>query len=134
MINFRAVRRAYRSPPPPDHHVPTVEERIAAFERQRVRQAEERGLDPETEGYGEHRSLIGGRGKPPTRFEGGRRAEDMVRMAPMPLPWFDHENAHYRTRCPSPTSISKPSPPTISPATTRAPMDGLSIISSERNI
>ncbi len=102
MINFQAVRRAYRSPPPPDHHVPTIEERVAAFERQRVRQAEELGLDPETEGYGEHRSLIGGRSKLPTRFEGGRRAEDMVRMAPMPLPWFDHENAHYRTRCPEP--------------------------------
>lgn len=102
MINFQAVRRAYHSPPPPDHHVPTIEERIAAFERQRVRQAEERGLDLQAEGLGEYRSLIGGPGKPPTRFEGGRRAEDMVRMAPMPLPWFDHDNAHHRAPCRDP--------------------------------
>lgn len=99
MIDFKAVRDAYRYPPPPNDHVPTVEERIAAFERQRFRQAEERGLDTQAEGLGEHGSLVGGPGKPPTRFEGGRRAEDMVRMPPMPLPWFDHDNAHYRPPC-----------------------------------
>ena len=102
MIDFEAVRRAYHSPPPPNDHVPTVEERIAAFERQRVRQACERGLDPQTERLGEHGSLIGGPGKPPTRFEGGRRAEDMVRIPPMPLPWFAHDNARRRTPCPDP--------------------------------
>ena len=45
-----------------------------------------RGIDPKAEAIGEHGSLIGGNGKPPTRFDGGRRAEDMVRMPPMPLP------------------------------------------------
>ena len=102
MINFEAVRRAYRSPPPPGDHVPTIEERIAAFERQRVADARRRGQDLRSSRMGEYGSLIGGPGKPPTRFEGGRRAEDMARMAPMPLEWFDHENAHYRTPCPDP--------------------------------
>ena len=97
MIDFQAVRRAYHSPPPTGHHVPTVEERIAAYERQRMADAVRRGIDPTAAAIGEHGSLIGGPGKPPTRFEGGRRAEDMVRMAPMPLAWFDHENAHLRT-------------------------------------
>ena len=36
MIDFEAVRRAYYSPPPPNEHAPTVEERIAAYERQRI--------------------------------------------------------------------------------------------------
>lgn len=102
MINFESVRRAYWSPPPPGDHVPTIEERIAAFERQRVEDARKRGQDLRTSRMGEYGSLIGGPGKPPTRFEGGRRAEDMVRMPPMPLEWFDHENAHYRTPCPDP--------------------------------
>ena len=102
MIDFHAVRRAYHSPPLPGDHVPTIEERIAAFERQRVRQAKERGLDPRSERLGEHGSLIGGPDKPPTRFEGGRRAEDMVRMPPMHLTWFDHDNAHYRAPYPEP--------------------------------
>ena len=53
MIDFHAVRRAYHSPPPPNDHFPTIEERIAAFERQRVRQAEERGIDPQSERLGE---------------------------------------------------------------------------------
>ena len=74
MIDFEAVRHAYRSPPPPNDHVPTIEERIAAYEHQRVRQAQELGLDPRVEGLGEHGSLIGGPGKPPTRFEGGQFA------------------------------------------------------------
>lgn len=102
MINFQAVRRAYRSPPPPGDHVPTIEERIAAFERQRVADARQRGQDLRTSRMGEYGSLIGGPGKPPTRFEGGRRAEDMARMPPMPLEWFDHDNAHYRTPCADP--------------------------------
>ena len=51
---------------------------------------------------GEHGSLVGGPDKPPTRFEGGRRAEDMVRMAPMPLSWFDHDNARRRAPCHEP--------------------------------
>ena len=102
MIDFEAVRRAYHSPPPPNDHVPTIEERIAAFECQRVRQARERGIDPRTKGMGEHGSLIGGPGNPPTRFEGGRRAEDMVRMPPMPLAWFAHPNANRRTPCANP--------------------------------
>ena len=102
MIDFEAVRRAYRAPPPPDDHVLTIEERVAAFERQRVRQARERGIDPVAEGLGEHGTLIGGPGKRPTRFEGGRRAEDMVRMPPMPLAWFAHPNANRRTPCPNP--------------------------------
>ena len=102
MINFDAVRRAYYAPSPLDDHVPTIEERIAAFERQRVRQARERGIDPVDHGLGEHGSLIGGRGKRPTRFEGGRRPEDMVRMPPMPLDWFSHPNANRRNACPDP--------------------------------
>ena len=61
-----------------------------------------RNLDPEAEAIGEYGSLIGGPGKPATLFQGGRRAEDMVRMPPMPLPWFDHENAHLRTPCNAP--------------------------------
>ncbi len=102
MIDFKAVRRAYHSPPPPNDHVPTIEERVAAFERQRVQQARERGIDPRAEGMGEHGSLIGGPGKRPTRFEGGRRAEDMVRMPPMPLAWFSHPNANRRNACRNP--------------------------------
>lgn len=102
MIDFDAVRRAYHSPPPPDDHVPTVEERVAAYERQRMADARRRGIDPKTEAIGEYGSLIGGPGKPATFYQGGRRAEDMVRMPPMPLPWFDHENAHYRTPCADP--------------------------------
>ena len=72
-----------------------------AFERQRVRQAWERGIDPVADGLGEHGSLIGGPGKPPTRFEGGRPAEDMVRISPMPLAWFSHPNANRRNYCPN---------------------------------
>lgn len=99
MINFEAVRDAYHHPPPLGDHVPTIEERVAAFERQRVADAVARGIDLEAEALGEHGSLIGGPGKPPTHFEGGRRAENMVRMPPMPLPWFDHPNAHIRGSC-----------------------------------
>ncbi len=102
MIDFDAVRRAYHAPPPLDDHAPTIEERIAAFERQRVQQARERGIDPATEALGEHGSLIGGPSKRATRFEGGRRAEDMVRMPPMPLAWFSHPNANRRTPCSNP--------------------------------
>ena len=102
MIDFEAVRRAYHSPPPPNDHVPTIAERIAAFERQRVQQARERGIDPRAQALGEHGSLIGGPGKPPTRFEGGRRAEDMVRMPPMPLDWFAHPGANRRPPCLNP--------------------------------
>ena len=102
MIDFEAVRRAYHSPPAPGDHVPTVEERIGAYERQRMADARARNLDPEAEAIGEHGSLIGGPGKPTTFFQGGRRAEDMVRMRPMPLPWFDHENAHLRSPCEAP--------------------------------
>ena len=102
MIDFQAVRHAYRHPPPPGDHVPTIEERVAAFERQRVADAKARGIDPRAAALGEYGSLIGGPGKPPTRFEGGRRAEDMVRMPPMPLSWFDHENAHRRESCSDP--------------------------------
>ena len=102
MIDFEAVRRAYHSPPPPNEHVPTVEERIAAYERQRMADARNRGVDPAADAIGEYGSLIGGMGKPTTFFRGGRRAEDMVRMPPMPLPWFDHENAHLRTPCDEP--------------------------------
>ena len=101
MIDFDAVRPAYHTPQPLDDHVPTIEERVAAFERQRVQQARERGVDPAMEGLGEHGSLIGGPGNRPTRFEGGRRAEDMVRMPPMPLAWFSHPNATRRTPCPN---------------------------------
>ena len=102
MIDFDAVRRAYHSPPPPGDHVPTIEERIAAYERQRMADARRGGVDPETLAIGEHGSLIGGPGKPTTLFQGGRRPEDMVRMPPMPLPWFDHDNAHLRTPSPEP--------------------------------
>lgn len=102
MIDFEAVRRAYYSPP--SDSVPSVEERIGAYERQRMADAIERNLDPEAEAIGEFGSLIGGPGKPTTFFQGGRRAEDMVRMPPMPLPWFDHENAHQRTPCDDPHS------------------------------
>ena len=102
MIDFHAVRHAYHHPPVPGDHVPTIEERIAAYERQRVADAQARGVDLEAAALGESGSLIGGRGKPPTHFEGGRRAEDMVRMPPMPLSWFDHENAHHRQPCPDP--------------------------------
>lgn len=102
MIDFEAVRDAYHHPPPPGDHIPTIAERVAAFERQRVEDALARGIDLQEAALGEHGSLIGGPGKPPTHFEGGRRAEDMVRMPPMPLPWFDHPNAHLRTRCDAP--------------------------------
>lgn len=61
-----------------------------------------RGIDLQVAALGEYGSLIGGRGKPPTRFEGGRRAGDMVRMPPMPPSWFNHENAHHRQPCPDP--------------------------------
>ena len=101
MIDFGAVRRAYYAPPS-DDHVPSVEERIAAFERWRVEQARRRGIDPGAQGLGEHGSLIGGPGKPPTRFEGGRPPEDMVRMLPMPLAWFAHDGAKHRARCTDP--------------------------------
>ena len=101
MIDFGAVRQAYYAPPP-DDHVPSVEERIAAFERWRVEEARRRGTDPGPQGLGEHGSLIGGPGKPPTRFEGGRPPEDMVRMMPMPLAWFAHDGARHRTRCTDP--------------------------------
>lgn len=100
MIDFDAVRQAYHTPPPLDDHVPTTEDRIAAFERQRLEQARALGIDVVAEGMGEHGSLIGGPDKRPTRFEGGRRAEDMVRMAPMPLDWFSHPNANRRNACP----------------------------------
>lgn len=102
MIDFEAVRRAYHAPPPPDDHVPSVEERVAAFERRRVEQARERGIDPRTQALGEHGSLIGGPGKPSTHFIGGRRPEDAVPMPPMPLAWFDHDNARHRTPCADP--------------------------------
>ena len=102
MIDFEAVRRAYHAPPRAGDHVPSVEERVAAFERRRVDIARERGIDPRTLGLGEHGSLIGGPGKPPTHFVGGRRPEDAVRMPPMPLAWFDHDNARYRTPCADP--------------------------------
>lgn len=102
MIDFDAVRHAYHAPPPLDDHVPTMEERIAAFERQRLEQARELGIDVVAKGIGEHGSLIGGPGKRPTRFEGGRRAEDMVRIPPMPLDWFSHPNARRRNACPDP--------------------------------
>lgn len=102
MINFEAVRNAYHHPPPHGDHVPTIEERVAAFERQRVADAIRRGINLKAAALGEHGSLIGGPGNPPTHFEGGRRAEDMVRMPPMPLPWFDHPNAHLRTPSPAP--------------------------------
>lgn len=82
--------------------MPSVEERIAAFERRRVERARERGIDPRTRALGEHGSLIGGPGKPPTTFVGGRRPEDAVPMPPMPLAWFDHDNARYRTPCADP--------------------------------
>ncbi len=102
MIDFDAVRHAYHSPPPPGDHVPTAEERIAAYERQRVAEARRRRLDMRDSRMGEYGSLIGGSGKPPTRFEGGRPAEFMARMPPMPIEWFDHENARRRTPCASP--------------------------------
>lgn len=102
MIDFQAVRRAYYFPPPPGDHIPTIEERIAAFERQRIADARRRGENLRTSQMGDHGSLIGGPGKPPTRFEGGRRAEDMAKMPPMPLEWFDHHNAHQRTPCADP--------------------------------
>ena len=102
MIDFDAVRRAYFSPPPQGDHVPTIEERVAAYERQRVAEARRRGVDMRKSRMGEYGSLIGGPGKPPTRFEGGRPAEYMARMPPMPLEWFDHENAHLRTPCADP--------------------------------
>ena len=102
MIDFEAVRDAYHHPPPPGDHIPTIAERVAAFERQRVADALARGIDLKEAALGEHGSLIGGPGKPPTHFEGGRRAEDMVRMPPMPLLWFDHPNAHLRTPCDAP--------------------------------
>ena len=102
MIDFQAVRHAYRHPPALGDHVPTIAERVAAFERQRVADARARGIDLQVAALGEYGSLIGGRGKPPTRFEGGRRAEDMVRMPPMPLSWFDHRNAHHREPCNDP--------------------------------
>lgn len=102
MIDFEAVRRAYYSPPSPGDHVPTVEERIAAYERQRVAEARWRGQDMRDSRMGEYGSLIGGPGKPPTQFEGGRPAEFMVRMPPMAIEWFDHENAHRRVACVDP--------------------------------
>ncbi|MDE0371487.1 MAG: hypothetical protein OXI73_02925 [Rhodospirillales bacterium] len=102
MIDFEAVRRAYFFPLPPGDHVPTVEERIAAYERQRVAEARRRGLDMRDSRMGEYGSLIGGPGKPPTRFGGGRPAEFMARMPPMPIEWFDHENAHRRVACADP--------------------------------
>lgn len=39
MIDFNKVRRAYHSPPPAGDHVPTIEERIAAYECQRMADA-----------------------------------------------------------------------------------------------
>lgn len=102
MIDFEAVRRAYHAPPRYGDHVPSVEERIAAFEHRRVAQARERGIDPCAQALGEHGSLIGGPGKPPTQFLGGRRPEDVVPMPPMPLAWFDHDNARSRTPCADP--------------------------------
>ena len=33
---------------------------------------------------------------------GGRPAELMARMPPMPIEWFDHENAHRRVACADP--------------------------------
>lgn len=102
MIDFDAVRRAYFCPPPRGDHLPTIEERIAEYERQRVAEARRRGVDMRNSRMGEYGSLIGGPGKPPTRFEGSRPAEYMARMPPMPLEWFDHENAHFRTPCADP--------------------------------
>ena len=120
MIDFQAVRRAYHSPPPPGDHVPTVEERIAAYERQRMADAIRRGIDPRAAAIGEHGSLIGGPGKPPTRFEGGpprRRhgknaphAPSMVRPQKRPPPHPKPQSPPI-PRNPSRRPPSRPKPP-----------------------
>ena len=115
MIDFEAVPRAYHSPPPVDDHVPTIEERSAAFERQRVQQARESGIDPRAEGMGEGGSLIGGHGKRPTRFEGGRRAEDWCVWPQCPSRGSPTPTRTDETPAPRRTATLTFSPPTTSP-------------------
>ncbi len=92
-LDFEAVRRAFYGPPlasPPDH-LPTQEELLAEHERIRLRCRIDLGLDPASEGVGEHGSLIGGPGKPLTILH--RPVERLLRLEPMPLEWFDYAQA-----------------------------------------
>ena len=91
-IDWKEVRRSYFDPPEPGSRIPTVEDRIAAFERNQVRLAVEAGLDPVETGLGEHGSLIGGPAKPLRRTQTDPTTAGPVPL--MPLESFDYPEAH----------------------------------------
>ena len=105
MLDLDAVREAYFRKTPLNDHIPTREERLAAYERRLVGDYVAAGEDPAAHGIGEHGSLIGGPDKPLRIIRGPIDAAAVVPASPMPLAWFEHgkrPNArlepHERTR------------------------------------
>ena len=92
MIDFDLVREYYFKPPPADPlAVPSDEELIARYERQRYERCVLRLGDPVAEGLGPHGSMIGGPGKPVTIHH--QRAERCAPILPLPLAWWDYPRA-----------------------------------------
>ena len=95
MIDFDLVRAYYFDPPPADpERVPSDEELLARYERQRVERCILRRGDPVAEGLGSHGSMIGGPGKPTTVH--CDRAERTSPLSPLPLVWWDYPRARLR--------------------------------------
>lgn len=92
MLDVEKVREFYFNPPPDgESRFPSAEECYARYERSRVENCLYLGRDPELEGLGEHGSLIGGEGKPPTVLY-----DDPLRVVALPLPplaWLDYAAA-----------------------------------------
>ena len=89
MLDLAKVRAFYFRPSArrDRDRVPTSEELYAQYERRRVEECIRRGGRPDTEGLGEHGSLIGGPGKPLTVFP--VRPDRALPQDPLPLAWFD---------------------------------------------
>ncbi len=92
MLDLARIRAFYFDPPAHDpERIPSREELYARYERTRFERCLLGGGDPETEGLGPHGSLIGGRSKPLTVFDGF--PELRARLHPLPLSWFEHPRA-----------------------------------------
>ena len=102
MLDYEAVRRAYRSGPRrlPLDRVPTREERYAAYERALMEDCLKHGENPAARGIGEHGALIGGAGKPPRFIAAGMDPNSSLPGDLMPLAWFEHARARRVRRSP----------------------------------
>ncbi len=95
MINYDLVRTYYYDPPiSHPHRVPSDEELIARYERDRYDDCILRGGDPVAEGLGPHGSMIGGPGKPTTVHS--TTPERTTLLDPLPLAWWDYPRARLR--------------------------------------